>query len=415
MRTGWILFEPFDRLVVRDGRPFGGENRTLRTLSWPLPPTTAGAVRTLVGSLMARGGPAFTDDHIELLKQISVQGPMLAVMRESGFPNLFVPAPRDVWMARTGDGIKVGAMIPKRMGSDAGTDLSQLSAFACPPGADKPISPPAFWSLEAYVRWMTFDHVQSNVFEASTADPASALASYLGFETAGQASGERSLHFRSGPAVEWRTHVQMEGGQRKTGGLFSTSGLRFQHDERIACWVELPDEVGDVFQSRSDVPGHLGGERGLARVTWREARQPVPGEWSSSSALAEPYRSGDLLRLVFLTPCPFARGWLPKWLDDRLEGELPGTHLRVRLETAVVPRFVPVSGWSLAEPRGPKPMRKCVPAGSVYFFTVLNEDAYRPIRPLDLWWSSVADDPQDARDGFGVVAAGRWAWGEDVL
>ncbi|WP_236010992.1 type III-B CRISPR module-associated protein Cmr3 [Alicyclobacillus fructus] len=411
-----MLFHPFNRVVVRDGRPFGGENRTLRSLPWPLPPTTAGAVRTLVGSLTARGGPAFSEERIEILKQISVQGPVLAVMRDTGVHEVFLPAPRDVWMAKVEDRIKVGALVPQRIGDDAGTDLGGIRAFASPPGADKPLAPPAFWSLEAYLRWITFDHAGSRVFEATTADPMVALTSYLfGAEDTSHSKDASCRHFRSSPALEWRTHVQMEGGQRKTGGLFSTSGLRLREDETLACWVTLPDALEDAIPSGTEIPGHIGGERGLARVLWSPANRATPSAWTMSQALTEPYRRGDLLRLVLLTPCPFRNGWLPQWLDQRMEGELPGTHLRVRLETAIVSRYVPVSGWSLAEPRGPKAMRKCVPAGSVYFFTVLEEDAERTIRPLDLWWSTVADDPQDARDGFGTVAAGRWSWGEDVL
>ncbi|SIS57186.1 type III-B CRISPR module-associated Cmr3 family protein [Alicyclobacillus vulcanalis] len=413
MKKGWVILEPFGRVVVRDGRPFGGENRTLYSLPWPLPPTTAGAVRTLVGSLSAPGHAAFSTSRIALLKQIVVQGPMLTVEHVNGTYEFFVPAPRDVWMARAEGRMKLGALVPMRVGDDADTDLPIPRAFACPPGVDKPLAPPAFWSLDAYLRWMSRDHAKTPMMEHVGEDPVSALSAYL-FEPE-DANSARDRHFRPGPTLEWRTHVQMEGGHRKTGGLYSPSGLRFQHHERLACFVTLPDALEDVFEDCSEAVGHLGGERGLARVSWKPAQHAAPAGWGASRALTEPYRSGDLLRMALITPCPFARGWLPTWLDERLEGTWPGTQMRVRLETAIVSRYVPVSGWSLAEPRGPKPMRKCVPAGSVYFFTVLEEDPHRSIRPLDLWWSSVADDPQDACDGFGIVAVGRWSWREDVL
>ena len=64
-----------------------------------------------------------------------------------------------------------------------------------------------------------------------------------------------------------------------------------------------------------------------------------------------------------------------------------------------------VSGWSYDRRRpGHKPMRRAVPAGSVYFFRVVSGE----INASDLHLESVCDDRQDICDGFGMILTGRW-------
>jgi CRISPR-associated protein Cmr3 len=69
-------------------------------------------------------------------------------------------------------------------------------------------------------------------------------------------------------------------------------------------------------------------------------------------------------------------------------------------------RWKAVSGWSLAPPRGPKPIRRTVPAGAVYFFEVEKPGDAAPL--ADAWLQSVSDDEQEQRDGFGLATWGIW-------
>jgi CRISPR-associated protein Cmr3 len=59
----------------------------------------------------------------------------------------------------------------------------------------------------------------------------------------------------------------------------------------------------------------------------------------------------------------------------------------------------------LAEPRGPKPVRRMVPAGGVYFFELLKGQSSDLEK---LWLESVSDEEQDRRDGFGLATWGIW-------
>jgi CRISPR-associated protein Cmr3 len=73
---------------------------------------------------------------------------------------------------------------------------------------------------------------------------------------------------------------------------------------------------------------------------------------------------------------------------------------------------VPVSGWDLKE-RRPKQIRYAVPAGSVYFFDVLDGPISRAAAE-SLWLRPIGDDldgeeaGQNDRDGYGLAVPGTW-------
>ena len=117
--------------------------------------------------------------------------------------------------------------------------------------------------------------------------------------------------------------------------------------------------------------------------------------------------SASLLRMVLVTPAIFDHGWRPGWLDaDTLEGKPIGDGPTLRLIGISNGRWKAVSGWSLASPRGPKPIRRMVPAGSVYFFEKVEGDGR--ILGTNGWLKSVSDAPQDRNDGFGLAVWGTW-------
>jgi CRISPR-associated protein Cmr3 len=86
--------------------------------------------------------------------------------------------------------------------------------------------------------------------------------------------------------------------------------------------------------------------------------------------------------------------------------------LRLKLVSACTDRWKPISGWSLEKvSRGPKAIRRLVPAGSVYFFEVLSGDAGDLAK--NLWLRSVSDEDQDRRDGFGLAVWGLWDFADE--
>ena len=84
--------------------------------------------------------------------------------------------------------------------------------------------------------------------------------------------------------------------------------------------------------------------------------------------------------------------------------------LRAKLVAAAVGRPVTVSGWDLIE-NIPKPSRRLVPAGSVYFVELQGEPDLGAVRQWvgALWLQPWASQPeQDRRDGFGLILVGAW-------
>jgi CRISPR-associated protein Cmr3 len=92
-------------------------------------------------------------------------------------------------------------------------------------------------------------------------------------------------------------------------------------------------------------------------------------------------------------------------LNEQLIGSPVDDGPVLKLVGVCIQRWRAVSGWSLAKPRGPKPIKRMVPAGGVYFFEVLdgNTSALAPN-----WLRPVSDDKQDRRNGFGLAAWGIW-------
>ncbi|WNZ62075.1 type III-B CRISPR module-associated Cmr3 family protein [Myxococcus sp. MxC21-1] len=112
-------------------------------------------------------------------------------------------------------------------------------------------------------------------------------------------------------------------------------------------------------------PLGLGGRRRLSAV------EPLKVDlFAITDGVARATRG---LRLVLATPAEFQRGWLPDGFErvagtpPRYVGRLPCIDAPVVLRAALVPRPLDVSGWDMVR-RRPRPTRRWVPAGAVYFF-----------------------------------------------
>jgi CRISPR-associated protein Cmr3 len=87
---------------------------------------------------------------------------------------------------------------------------------------------------------------------------------------------------------------------------------------------------------------------------------------------------GSRFKLYIKTPAFFENGWLPKWINEEsLIGEKDG--IRIKLISAFIKKPISIGGFDMLK-KVPKPMRKAVPSGSVYYFELLKgsfEDAKR--------------------------------------
>jgi CRISPR-associated protein Cmr3 len=395
---------PLNPLISRDSRPFGqGYGRRVRSLDWLTPSVVCGALRSAVGK--AHGG-RFDPEEIEKLNSIKVRGPFWECCGR-----LYFPRPLDfVTDKRLGKNGSIHGYAIRPQNGDAeegGTEmppgLSSSLRLAFLEGAPeddfKPEPLPAFWSAEAIIRWLLPQGGESFSLNASECLPA--------------------------PAKDERVHVSIDPltGASAESRLFSTTGLDFilsrtrgeGADEKkeflqttVAIEAESPD---DNYISGLSPLNVLGGERRVAE--WQAVPDMYKAQGWSLPCMSGKSSELRRLRMILATPAIFSKGWLPGWIDEKtLEGEIPMSpsqkgkeSVRVHLVSAVTGRWVPISGWSYEAGRhGAKPLRRMVPAGSVYFF-----EATKQIFDLcDLWLRSVCDNEQDRNDGFGIALWGTW-------
>jgi CRISPR-associated protein Cmr3 len=255
----------------------------------------------------------------------------------------------------------------------------------------KPDTGPRFWSLEVMSRWLR-DELPADYFtEKSTR--------------------EQKL-FCGTIEKEERVHVKIDSHTfaAEEEKLFSTEALAFSDDLSFLVSIETSDnKVLDTLNTLN-ITHPMGGEHRLAHFKALPAAELLHPPQDIITALS----NAQSLRMILATPAPFAQGWLPGWLDAKtLTGTPPGLEesgLVLKLKGACVERWKPLSGWSLEKLKstgkpGPKPVKRLVPAGSVYFFQVQSGQASQV---ADIWLKSIMEEPQARRDGFGLALWGLW-------
>lgn len=117
---------------------------------------------------------------------------------------------------------------------------------------------------------------------------------------------------------------------------------------------------------------------------------------------------GKIVKIYLSTPTIFKKGWLPSSFDEKtLEGELKpfnskGGSVKVKLLTAAIGKCSSLGGFNIKE-RKPKPMYKVVPAGSVYYFEIL--DSKNAQQVFDLVNKKAISEIY-GKQGFGIAYVG---------
>lgn len=400
MTTSYITLNSHDPVIARDSRPFGAGIR-MKSLDWPYPSVLAGSVRTALGK---KHDGNFDPGTVEALKKISVHGPLPVVSS-----SVYFPAPKDILVNDSGgSGDETYAIRPATLlGDGEGCDLpnSELQ----PPMLSfraaeefKPATIAPFWSVDAMAAWLV------NPDGAGFSAP---KARKMGDMKAGQKPEGFDL-----PAKESRFHSAIDPvpGTASDGMLFETVGL----DLSLKCshaMMGITARIETEDHSPVNVTGFaevhpFGGERRLS--FWKSEDRPPVG-WECPPGVADALTKAKFFRMVLATPALFSHGWLPGWIDTTtLTGMPPSApennvgKVCLKLVSACVERWKPLSGFSLEKGNeGPKPLRRVVPAGSVYFFRMESGNAGDLAK---CWLCPVSDNLQDRIDGFGLAIWGIW-------
>lgn len=389
--TVWIV-EPRDPLIVRDGRPFGpNPGARAKSLAFPFPSTIAGGVRTRAGQ---NGNGLFDINKIDDVKKVSLRGPLLAELNENGIVDFMVPAPADALLVQDQKTKVVTRhrLRPLRPPSQADSNLPQELSYSVGLIQDDLPKPykkaPSYWYWNQFKSWL----ISPPKIEILTKKQLVKLG-------------------HAGPDRDRRTHVAIDPATLagEDGALFATSGLTFsraarEDDEEIAQLSQirrlgLAVEVTKLAKMEIEQGvGSLGGER--RTMVWQPGGKPlpttIPGKLTDKIIQSKGY-----CRLILLTPAYFEEGWRPTWLVNK------ETNIKVELKAAVVGKPQTVSGWDFVA-RGPKPTRRLVPAGSVYFLQLSGTDAAIKKWLKDTWLQNISDTSDDQLAGFGLAAIGSW-------
>jgi CRISPR-associated protein Cmr3 len=407
MSTAYLTITPHDPVIARDARPFTFGVR-MKSLDWLYPSVIAGSFRTMLGKKAMLGKKEYRncnfDDAniIKSLKSVSVAGP-LPVWKNT----LFFPAPKDFHVREQNGQRTPHPVRPTEIGTDEHCDFLYRGLLpALLPesiGEFKPAKYAPLWSLSLMAEWL------ANPDGSGFTVPAP-LKKKDSPETSGSGSPIGGLNL---PEKESRFHVSIrpETLVAEEQMFFETIGLDLNlrkdpEGVQMAARVSADNEFGKLLPA-IDGFAPTGGKRRLSR--WKTADKEHAG-WTCPPPVSEALDQNQKVRMVLATPALFRNGWLPGWLDDTgssLEGCPPASSLKLRLVSACTERWKPLSGCSLEKAsRGFKPLRRMVPAGSVYFFEVAGGGTAGDL--ANLWLQPVSDDEQDRCDGFGLALWGVW-------
>ena len=394
-----------DPLVSRDGRPFGlNQGQRMRGLPWLLPSVVAGSFRTVL--VKANSQLDFSGDTPQQLLALSVAG-VLPIADDE----LFLPAPADAVAEPNtqGNGIKDVHHLRPQDVENAGCDfpngasLRPVMLSRDQTESDfKPAALPAWWPMSQYSKWIAGESIVVD------------------------------RQFLNHPNQMTRDHVCIEAatGAAEESKLFATAGLELTSLPRYRLKTEDDSSAVDfasiqlAVRVRGEHSGFsqldrmslwhpLGGERRM--VHWQAS--DVDSIWSCPKPIRKSLADAVNVRMTLATPAIFGNGWKPAWLNDQLEGNPPNSDTRLKLVGVCNGRWKAISGWSLqkinhrgrldpAGVPGPKPIRRMVPAGGVYFFKVIGGG--NPSSLSDLWLDPISDADQERRDGFGLATWGTW-------
>ncbi|HOK34156.1 MAG: type III-B CRISPR module-associated protein Cmr3 [Fervidobacterium sp.] len=367
-----VSIKPFDTLFFKAGRPFSaGSDSWADTFFPPFPSTFYGALRSL---LIVNGGTLeeFANGTHKLQ---SVVGRRTVNMVEYGtlkFNSIYIvkggipyfPVPFDLVL----NDDKVEAVTFSRK--------SELFI--------------SNYKLDNYLIWRK----NSQVDEANGWLDVSNLIDYLKNRSISSGIAESSQFF----TIEEKIGIARDNTTltSKEGFLYRIPLVRINNDTVFEIDFEGLDE--GVLPNYGVMK--LGGEGKAAKFTVENHDL-----LSSLKALDFDFDNG-YFKVYLATPAIFKNGWLPSWIDpSSYEGEYNG--VKVKLTGCALGKSISVGGWDLV--RGaPKPSRRAVPAGSVYYFKILNSVSAEQIRNT-FHFKNVSDsfgDAEYSKEGFGLAILG---------
>jgi CRISPR-associated protein Cmr3 len=327
-----IRLNPFDTLFVRDGKPFSMGDEVWANGLFPPPPSVIyGALRTAF----------FSQNLNEIEKAGGIEDPTRNIQVKQIFllhkEHLFLPSPYDI--------VESKALKNKNKENLPFVLSLEIRSFIGSLDTDHVLTAPK--------DSMPVTSLGGNAF-ISLED----FADYLnGDEEIGVLKHDKNPLFLGEPKIG--IQKSRSTGSSSEGRLYRVELFRPMPETSI--WVEW--ETSDATLSIPE-KGILkvGGEGKAVSYTLDAGNVNVP----------LPSLTGNLMKVVFATPAVFEQGWLPSGINPKtLKGNWCGQE--VKILTAAFDRPLYMGGFRMKtkhQQGGPKPMRRAVAAGAVYYLEV---------------------------------------------
>jgi len=372
------LITPTDVLFLRGNRLFGGAGQHGASEMPPWPSVFAGAMasRILADQKKIDEITSHPDNAKEILAGAAGEDfacTFLGLLKDKS--RVILPLPADLVAIETeNDSLQLFSMVPKAVPKG----LACSSALPLVPVLHttervKPVT--GLWmDLDGWRR-----HLQGDLPEQRSLVPSSELW---------------EMDHRLGIARDYKARTAAE------GKIYTSEAVSLKSNATFLVGFN-GENIPDCGLLR------LGGDGRGAEIS-------VPAKEVPPSDVGKPEKGWPGFRMILTSPGIFPNGWLPPGCKKAGDGiVLECGDLKAELRAAAIGRHEIISGWDMAK-HCPKPARKVVPAGSVYWFRVEKGDTWE----LETLWreglyasSDSLDDEyrvRRRREGFGRAWFGSW-------
>jgi len=369
-----LFLEPNDVLMLRDGKPFsGGDDHFARGSFPPSPSTLYGALRSHILSIKSGEFDTFKNEPAKIPKDITAEiGSPTALgslkitqffiaKNNEGHIQHYFPMPRDIVRAKGKDNGDLYVLKPN-------SSITEIALTDMPSGLQH------LWfstneALEAASGFLSEDEMKMYLLGSA---PKKIMETKWIYET------------------EERTGIRKNRSSRsvETGGLYSVEYFRMMQGVGFAIDVDGTTQLPDTGIIR------LGGDHRSVRY--------FKSSWDSmdNKAIRDKISRDKHFKLVLITPAIFKYGWLPGSIDrSTFEGDING--IKVKMVGAWIGKAVGIGGFDIVKGM-PKVMKKAVPAGSIYYFELINGDVDSLFERL--WLKTISDER--SQEGFGITLIG---------
>jgi len=384
----WFFIRPFDTLFFRDARPFAaGEDNLAKSLFPPAPSVTYGAMRTT----------SLIHANVDLLefKAGNAGNVPAAAGTNAEFGTLFLTGP--IPARREGDVVKLLFLSPLNLVYKEASPDYELEFLL-------PEAPAEYTNLPLSLSLCVAQEKVAYTDRYLSLDQALALLAGIIPATLNDLSIQNAF---------WRLDNRV--GIARTKARTAEEGMLYSSQHiQIDNHPQNTDQVGGlavkVRDGENDLPPkstiQLGGERRFCELEAISLTQPTGFQIEK---IAEKISQTQRFFLWLISPAVFSNNeyaFIPGFINPQtLTGHLDSQE--VKLVACQADRAVSTGGWNIAK-NTHKPMRRAVPAGSIYFFKFTKNQPENMSQFVEKWMLRPVPGqmPDYERQGFGTILIG---------